>query len=59
MARLEGIAYKAVKRTGIFHNRPTLHLHLQVSFMRLCRARIYSLDLFLVPNPHLWHKFKK
>jgi hypothetical protein len=32
MERLEGIAYKAVKQTGLFHNRPALYLHQQVVF---------------------------
>jgi hypothetical protein len=32
MERLEGIAYKAVKQTGLFHNRPALYLHQQVVY---------------------------
>jgi hypothetical protein len=38
MERLEGIAYKAVKQTGLFHNRPALYLHQQV----ICFEPVYS-----------------
>ncbi len=42
MERLEGIAYKAVKQTGLFHNRPALYLHQQVVYSEPVYSKNYS-----------------
>jgi hypothetical protein len=42
MERLEGIAYKAVKQTGLFHNRPALYLHQQVVYSEPVYSKSYS-----------------
>jgi hypothetical protein len=48
MERLEGIAYKAVKQTGLFHNRPTLYLHQQVC---IYSEPVYSKNILKTSAP--------